>query len=222
MKKQIVMIGGGSALLVLCLMIGAFFAGPLMALAQSATPTTSAATMTNSTCQLYQQNLASSLHISTTTLHQDQVTAREAVIAQEVKEGQLTQAQATAKDKKLSTSQACSGNTGGLQRGILRQTLIAEKATLVSQIAPSLHLSTAQLMTDLQNGQTLTQIAKAQKVTKSQLHTIVLNAMTTALGQAQKAGTITAKQESMFVTDLKNHPGVVNHWLHHNFAKVKK
>ncbi len=215
------MIGGGSALLVLCMLLGAFLAGPLSASAQSVTSTVSS---TATPCQQYEQDLANSLHISTTTLHQDQVAAREAVIAQEVKDGALTQAQANAKDQKLSASQACSGKHQGLglQKGILRQTLTAEKSTLLTQIAAGLHLSTTQLQSDLQNGQTLAQIAKAQQVTLSQLHTIVVNAADTALSQAEQAGTITAKQESAFETFLKNHPGVVNRWLHHHFAKTNK
>src|SRR6266700_4557223 len=206
MKKKMLLIGGGSALLFLCMAFGAFFAGPLMASAHSTTPTAS------TPCQQYQQNLANSLHVSTSTLHQDQVAAREAIVAQEVKDGQLTQAQANAIDKRLEASQAYSGKHQGigLQRGILRQTLKGSESTLLDQIASGLHLSTAQLQSDLQQGQTLHQIAKAQKVTESQLHTIVLNAADTALSQAQKAGTITAAQESRFTTYLKNHPGVVN------------
>ncbi len=220
MKKKMFLIGGGSALLLLFAMLGAFFAGPLMASAQNTTTTTA----TGTACQQYQQNLANSLHISTTTLHQDQVAAREAVVAQEVKDGKLTQTQANAIDKRLAASTACSGKDKGLgfQRGILRHTLTAAKSTLLSQVAAGLHLSTTQFQSDLQNGQTLTQIAKAQKVTASQLHTIVVNAADTALNQAQKAGTITAAQATQFTTYLKNHPGMVDRWLHHNFAKAKK
>ena len=181
------MIGGGSALLLLCLLCGAIFAGPLTALAQSSIPTTSTA---GTPCQQYQQNLANSLHISTTTLRQDQVTAREAVVAQEVKNGQLTQAQAKAIDTRLASSQACSGKHQGigLQRGILRQTLKTQQATLLSQIAAGLHLSSAQLQSDLQKGQTLDQIAKAQKVTLSQLHTIVVNAAVRRSVRLRKLG----------------------------------
>jgi hypothetical protein len=224
MKKKILLIGGGSALLFLCMLFGAFFAGPLLASAHSITTTSSAATTASTPCQQYQQNLANSLHVSTSTLHQDQVAAREAVVAQEVKDGQLTQAQANTIDKRLESNQACSGKHQGLrlQKGILRQTLKGEQSTLLGQIASGLHLSTTQLQSDLQQGQTLNQIAKAQKVTKSQLHTIVLNAANAALSQAQKAGTITAAQESQFTTYLKNHPGVVNRWLHHDFASTKK
>jgi hypothetical protein len=221
MKKKMLLIGGGSALLFLCMLFGAFFAGPLIASAHSTTPATSSTTTASTPCQQYQQDLANSLHISTSTLRQDQVSAREAVAAQEVKDGQLTQTQANAIDKRLESNQACSGKHQGigLQKGILRQTLKASESTLLSQIASGLHLSTAQLQSDLQQRQTLNQIAKAQQVTESQLHTIVLNAADTALSQAQKAGTITSAQETRFTTYLKNHPGVVGRWLHHDFAK---
>lgn len=209
--------------MILCLLVGAFFAGPLIASAQSTTPAASPTTTTGTPCQLYQQHLETSLNVSAATLRQDQVAARVAVVAQEVKDGRLTQAQANAIDQRLEAHVACSGkNQGiGLQAGILRQTLKASESTLLSQIAPSLHLSVAQLQSDLQHGQTLAQIAKAQNVTLSQLHTIVLNAADTALSQAQQAGKITATQESQFTTYLKNHSGVVNCWLHRDFAKTK-
>ena len=217
MNKRIVMIVGGSLLLVLCVLTGAFFLGPMIASAQSS----SNSSTTSTACQTYEQALADSLHISTTTLHQDQVAARKAAIAQEVKDGVLTQAQADARDSKLDSSQACSGKGGDMHLGILRQTLIAQKSTLLTQIATGLHLSSTQLQSDLQQGQTLSKIAKAQKVTESQLHTIVINAATSALSQAQQAGTITAKEDAAFVSFLKNHPGIVDRLVHHNFAKAK-
>ena len=221
--KKMFLIGGGSALLFLCMMFGALFAGPLMASAHGTDSTTGTTTSATTPCQLYQQNLASSLHVSTATLHQDQIAARKAVVAQEVKDGKLTQTQANTIDKRLDARQACSGKHKGddLHKGILRQTLKSADSTLVSQIASGLHLSSSQLTSDLQNGQKLGQIAKAQKVTESQLHTIVLNAANSVLSQAQKAGTITATQQTRFSTYLKNHPKVVDKWIQHDFAKKK-
>jgi hypothetical protein len=110
----------------------------------------------------------------------------------------------------------------GVEGTILKQTLKQNQATLVAQIAPGLHLTAAQLQADLQKGQTLSQIAQAQKVSESQLHTIVISAIQTVLQQAQQAGKITQVQDTTFLTYLKNHPALVERWLHHSFVKAQK
>ncbi len=224
--KKILFIVGGSALLLISMVFGAFFAGPLMASAQStqgAATTATPTTTTNTYCQQYMQDLANSLHVSVATLQQDQQGAKEAIVAQLVKDGKLTQAQADAINKRIASHQACSGKgKTWWDNGILRQTLTKYKTTLGTQVAQGLHLTAAQLQSDLQKGQTLKQIAKAQKVTEKQLHTIVLNAVHSTLDQAQKAGDITSAQETAFNQFLQKHPGVVNHWLDHKFNKAKK
>lgn len=223
--KKIFWIAGASALLVAAILVGAFFAGPLIASANgSQNQATAGSSATNTYCQLYEQTLAGKLNVSTSTLEQDQAASRDAVISQAVKDGKLTQAQATAIENRITSHQACSGKHAdlGVEGAILRQTLLQNRSTLLNQIAPGLHLTAAQLQSDLQNGQTLSQIAKAQNVSESQLHTIVLNAVQTTLSQAQQAGKITQWQDTSFTTYLKNHPAVVEHLLHHSFATKKK
>lgn len=223
--KKILMIAGASTLLLAAILVGAFFAGPLIASASSSqNQATAASSATNPSCELYLQTLASKLNVSVTTLEQDQAAARDAVINQAVKDGKLTQAQATAIEQRIASRQACTGKARGLgvESAILRQTLAQNRSALISQIAPSLHLTAAQLQSDLQNGQTLSQIAKAQNVSESQLHTIALNAVQSVLNQEQQAGKITQWQNTTFMTYLKNHPALVKHWLHHSFAKAKK
>ena len=127
------------------------------------------------------------------TLEQDQKAAKEDVLAQLVKDGKLTQAQANAIKQRLESHTACSGKgKAWWDHGVLRSTLKKYESALLGQVATGLHLSASTLQSDLQTGQTLAQIAKAQQVSESQLHTIVLNAVQSALSSAQKAGDITA------------------------------
>jgi uncharacterized protein YwbE len=225
--KKILLISGISAILLTCVLLGAFFAGPLMASASSdqnhaATPTSNNAV--NANCELYLQTLASKLNVSVSSLEQDQVAARDAVINQDVKDGKLTQSQATAIEKRLASRQACSGKQKGLgiEGSILKQTLRQYQSSLLAQIAQGIHLTTAQLQAKIQQGQTLSKIAKVQKVSESQLHTLVINAVQTTLQQAQQSGKITKTQDTTILTYLKNHPALIEHWLHHRFLKTKR
>jgi hypothetical protein len=119
MKKVLLplLIGGGSALLLLCLLFGAFFAGPLFA---SAGPTRTAptpaptATMptatTNRYCQQYQQDLAKRLGVPVSTLQKNSLAASEDVLAQLVKDGKLTQSQANRIKSRIASHIACTGH----------------------------------------------------------------------------------------------------------------
>ncbi len=223
MKKKIFLMSGGTALLLLSILCGAFFAGPLLASAHGTTPSAAAAIGTstpNPYCQQYLQDLAKRLNVPVSTLEQDQKAAKEDILAQLVKDGKLTQAQADAIKQRLESHQACSGK-GHLwgDRGILRQTFKKYASTLLTNVASGLHLSASQLQSDLQNGQTLSQVASAQKVSESQLHTIVLNAIQSTLDKARQAGDITQSQETAFLQFLQKHPGLVERVLHHSFAK---
>src|SRR5579872_7172281 len=103
--KKIFWIVGGSVLLAAAIVFGAFFAGPLLASAHTGQSNTAATgtptTTTNPYCEQYLQDLANRLHVSVSTLQQDKVGAREDVLAQMVKDGKLTQSQATAIENKL-------------------------------------------------------------------------------------------------------------------------
>src|SRR5438445_6534513 len=123
--KKVFWIVGGSALLLGCILFGAFFAGPLLASANTsqsnaATPTTT----TNAYCQQYLQDLAKRLGVSVSTLQQDKLAAAEDVLAQLVKDGKLTQNQANQIKQRLESHKACTGKENGfLAHGIVTQTL---------------------------------------------------------------------------------------------------
>ena len=67
------------------------------------------------------------------------------------------------------------------------------------QMAQGLHLTPEQLTTDLRSGQTLDQIATTQKVSSTQLTTLISKSVTTGLQPAVDAGTLTQKQVDALV-----------------------
>jgi polyhydroxyalkanoate synthesis regulator phasin len=80
-------------------------------------------------------------------------------------------------------------------------------------VAQGLHLTSAQLTTDLKNGQSLDQIAKAQGVSTSQVRTIVLNAIQSAANQAVKDGNLTQTQANDLMQALQRQPGILDRIL---------
>jgi hypothetical protein len=124
--KKVLFMGGGSALLLLCLLFGAFSAGPTFASARSgpkqATPTTTpeqtgtpGATgtpkaTTDVYCQRYQQDLAKRLGVSVSELQKASQAAADDTVDQLVKDGKLTQDQANKIKSRIADHTACKGH----------------------------------------------------------------------------------------------------------------
>lgn len=225
--KKLLLIAGGSLLLVLAILFGGLMAAPLLASAHTSssntTTSTSATTATNPYCEQYLQDLAQRLGVPVNTLQSDKLAATQDVLNQMVKDGKLTQKEASAIMQRLQAHQACTGKHD-LYSGtkVVLSQLKQYLPNVESQIASGLHLSTSQLQADLHKGMTLEQIAKAQNVTTTQLHTIVLNAIQNAVNQAVSDGNITQQQGNAFMSYLQNHPGVINHLLGKHFGKKTK
>ncbi len=218
--KKILLIGGGSALLLLCILFGAYFAGPLLASAStgqtSATPTP---TGTNKYCQQYLQDLANRLGVSVNTLQQDKLAAAEDVLAQLVKDGKLTQNQANQIKQRLESNKACTGNGFFLGRGIGLHTLSQYLPNIANQLAQGLHMTTDQLKAQLQSGKSLSDIATAQGVSSSQLHTIVINAIQSALNKAVSDGNLTQQQATNIKQKLQQNPQFLDRILARRFGQ---
>ncbi|HJT59334.1 MAG TPA: hypothetical protein VJ761_22695 [Ktedonobacteraceae bacterium] len=221
--KKLILIGGGTLLLLGAMVAGAFLAMPLFASAQSKTltaaPATSAAT--NPYCEQYLQDLANRLHVSVSTLQGDKLAAAKDVIAQMVKDGKLTQSEANTIEQRLSNHQACTGN-GPVRVGnrLVLHALKSYLPDIENQVAQGLHLTSAQLTAQLQSGKSLSDIATAQHVTASQLHTIVVNAIQSALNKAVAAGNLTQQQATTFMQKLQSHPQILNRILHAHHKKA--
>ncbi len=225
--KKLLLIAGCSLLLVLAILFGGLVAAPLLASAHTSssntTTSTSATTATNPYCQQYLQDLAQRLGVSVNTLQSDRLAATQDVLNQMVKDGKLTQKEANAIIQRLQSHQACTGKHD-LYSGtkVVLAQLKQYLPTIENQVASGLHLTSSQLQADLQKGMTLEQIAKAQNITTAQLHTIVLNAIQSAVNQAVSDGNITQQQGSAFMSYLQSHPGLINHLLNRHFAKATK
>ncbi len=224
--KKILLIGGGSALLLLCILFGAFFAGPLLASARNNQSTTAAASTpaaTNPYCQQYLQDLAKRLGVSVSTLQQDKLAAAEDVLAQLVKDGKLTQAQANQIKQRLESHQACTGQGRGLWgRGVVIQSLKQYLPDLATQVAQGLHISSTQLMSQLQSGKSLSDIATAQGVSSAQLQSIVTSAVQSAVNKAVSDGNLTQQQATTIMQMLQKNPGVLNRLLNGHLGKFFK
>ena len=224
--KKILLIGGGSALLLLCILFGAFFAGPLLASARSGQTTATAAstpTTTNPYCQQYLQDLAKRLGVSVSTLQQDKLASAEDVIAQLVKDGKLTQNQANQIKQRLASHQACTGKGRGLWgRGVMMQSLKQYLPAVATQVAQGLHITSTQLMSQLQSGKSLSDIATAQGVSSAQLQTIVTNAIQSAVNKAVSDGNLTQQQATNIMQMLQKNPGAFNRLLNGHFGKHLK
>ncbi len=219
--KKVLLIGGSAIFLIAAIAFGAFFAGPLLASANSNSSASSAAsTPTNPYCEQYLQDLANQLHVSVTTLQQDKQSARDDMLNQMVKDGKLTQAQATTIEQKLQSHQACTGN-GKTANFVNKQFLSKYRGQIEDSIAAGLHLTSAQLTAQLQAGQSLSQIAKAQKVSSTQLHTIVTSAVQSALNTAVSKGDLTQSESTSFSQYLQSHPAYANRILNAH-VKAKK
>ena len=219
--KKLLIIAGSCALLVLALILGAFFAGPILASAASnPTATSTPSASTNNYCNQFVNDLASRLGVSASKLEQSGQGAAQDVLNQLVKDGKLTQTQANQMKQKLSSGSFCSlvgkggfglGHAGA--HGPKGGKLGAYMQVAVADVAKGLNLSTSQLQSDLESGKSLSQIASAQNVSSSQLQTIVKSAVQDALNKAVSAGAITQTQANDFMQRFNNNPQMLERLL---------
>lgn len=126
-------------------------------------------------------------------------------LADEVKSGQITQAQADAIKAKLANQTPCNLPAARPQGGD-KNALGAYMQQYLAAAASALGISQTQLTTDLKSGQSLSQIAAAQKVSEADFRTKLIAGLTPALDQAVKDKKITAAQEQTILGRLKTAP----------------
>ena len=123
-------------------------------------------------------------------------------LADEVKSGQITQAQADAIKKKLANQTPCT-LPSTVARGGGGKALGAYMQQYLSAAAAALGLSQTQLMTDLKSGQSLSQVAAAQHVSEADFRTRLIANLKPALDQAVTDKKLTAAQEQMIINRLQ-------------------
>ncbi len=192
----------------------------------AATPGTSTAQpQTDVYYNLYLQNLATSLGVSQGKLTTSMTQAAKDSIAQAVKDGKLTQAQADSLNQRVD-QMALNGQYGfeGIGRGHgdggpgfgghgdgapISSTTMSNVETAV---AAKLGLTSAQLTTDFQNGQTIATLAASKNVALADIKTTIINTVKPDLDAAVKAGTLTQAQEDSIIQNIQNdtftHPGL--------------
>jgi hypothetical protein len=126
-------------------------------------------------------------------------------LADEVKSGQITQAQADAIKKKLANQTPCTlpsavGRDGG------DKALGAYMQQYLGAAAAALGITETQLMTDLKSGQSLSQVAAAQHVSEADFRTKLIANLKPALDQAVTDKKLTAAQEQTIINRLQTGP----------------
>ncbi len=124
-------------------------------------------------------------------------------LADEVRSGQITQAQADAIKKKLANQTPCTLPSTAARGGGGDKALGAYMQQYLSAAAAALGVSQTQLMTDLKNGQSLSQVAAAQHVTEADFRTRLIANLKPALDQAVADKKLAAAQEQMIINRLQ-------------------
>ena len=131
-------------------------------------------------------------------------------LADEVKNKDLTQAQADAIKQKLASQPPCAlaGNLGRPAAPPAGATIGAYTQQLISAAASALGISDTQLKADLAKGMTLSQIAAAQNppVTEAQFRTRLIAKLTPLLDTAVANKKLTSAQEQAIIKQLQTGP----------------
>ncbi|HEV2654687.1 MAG TPA: hypothetical protein VGT82_07000 [Ktedonobacteraceae bacterium] len=90
---------------------------------------------------------------------------------------------------------------------------------IVDQIAPQLHLTSAQLTQKLRSGERLDKIAKDQKVSTANLKKIIVTSIDTVVSKELSAGKIDQAHATLLKTLVQKHPLAVGGALHHHYMK---
>jgi hypothetical protein len=126
-------------------------------------------------------------------------------LADEVKNGQMTQAQADMLKQRLANQTPCTlpskvGRDGG------ENALGAFMQQYLSAAAAALGITETQLSTDLKGGQSLSQVAAAQNVTEADFRTKLIANLKPALDQAVTSKKLTSAQEQAIINRLQTGP----------------
>jgi hypothetical protein len=162
-------------------------------------------------CNDFLSHLSSDLGKSQTQVNAAVQKAIGETLADEVKNKDLTQAQADAIKKQLAAQPPCSlaGNLGPKPAPrVVPPTIATYTSQLVTAAASVLGISATQLKTDLANGMTLSQVAAAHNppITEAQFRTQLIAKLTPILDTAVTNKKLTSAQEQMILQRLQTGP----------------
>lgn len=129
-------------------------------------------------------------------------------LADEVKSGQITQAQADAINKKLANQTPCAlpSSLGRPHPGGDKAAIAAYMQQYIAASAAALGVSESQLKTDLAAGQSLSQVAAAQHVSEADFRTKLIANLKPTLDKAVTDKKLTSQQETLIVQRLGTGP----------------
>jgi polyhydroxyalkanoate synthesis regulator phasin len=158
----------------------------------------------SNSAQVFVNKLAAILHLSPTQTQNDLKQAELQTVDQMVKDGQITQAQADALKSRINSGQGFEfgfpfRHHGGFGDRALAQNL---RTAELNAVASALHLTPADLQTQLRSGKTLSQLEQSSGATDPAVRAAARNAAKTVLDSAVKAGTITQAQEDALLARI--------------------
>lgn len=169
------------------------------------------ASATSTVCSDFMKNFANEIHKSQAEINAAFQKAIADTLADEVKNKQITQAQADAIKKKLANQTPCTlpsnlGRTGHSAP----PTIKAFMQQYLAAAAAALGLTAAQLQSDLASGQSLSQVAAAQNVSEADFRTKLIAGLKPSLDAAVTKKTLTAAQEQEILNRLQT--GELPYW----------
>jgi hypothetical protein len=177
--------------------------------ASNATPagTTQQAGKASAVCTDFVSHFASDLGSTQSKVDAAFQKAAGQTIDDEVKNGDLTQAQADALKKKIANQTPCALVPAAAGKGTATD-LGAYKQALLSAAASALGITDQQLKTDLAQGMTLSHIAAAQNppVTEAQFRARLIAMLAPMLDAAVAKKTLTSAQEMAIIQRLQTGP----------------
>jgi cytidylate kinase len=155
--------------------------------------------------------IAQSKGVSIDDLNKVALAAFKSGLADQVKQGTLTQQQADALLNRMGTpllnfgrgfAQGKRGNSGDHMTGL--NVMGGMQQPVFTAIAQKLGLTEADLITALQSGQTISQLAQSKGVSLDDLRTAATDAMKIQLDSLVKQGTLTQQQEDLMLAHMQD------------------
>jgi hypothetical protein len=194
----------GAAVVITASASGMSFGFKAAATAQQPVDSTSA---TSPACSTFMKHFAVEIGKSQAQINAAFQKAIGETLADEVKSGQITQAQADALAKKVANQTPCTlpSAAHSKPRGSKAE-IAAYMQQYVNAAAVALGVSESQLKTDLAGGQSLSQVAAAQHVSEADFRTRLIANLKPALDKAVADKKLTSQQETLIVQRLQTGP----------------
>jgi hypothetical protein len=166
------------------------------------------ATASSTACSDFMKHFAVAISKSQAEINAAYQKAIADTLTDEVKGGQLTQAQADTIKKKLASQTPCAlpSSAGHNAAGNAKAAIGAYMQQYITAAASALGVTEAQLKADLAARQSLSQVAAAQHVSEADFRTRLIANLKPALDQAVASKKLTSAQEQTILSRLQTAP----------------